>query len=133
MGRPLVRLGHTRCTDGGVHVPSRMEGLSVFGQYIRNIRMKLPFGAGSQFASLSAPGDVAWNSSVMEPSGLVVGLLRMLTVNLLSGFGTNHHPLSISYMVIDQKPLTGGSASFAKVIWYLLAPDSVRPSLSTSV
>ena len=33
---------------------------------------------------------------------------RMLAVNRLSLFGTNHQPLSISYIVIDQNPFTDG-------------------------
>ena len=32
------------------------------------------------------------------------------TVNLFNGLGTNHQPLSIMYIVIDQKPLTGGKS-----------------------
>ena len=95
--------------------------------------MKSPFGAGSQFASRSLPGDSFWKYSVSEPSGLYFGLLRRLTVNLFSGLGTNHQPLSISYIVIDQKALTGGVSPFAKVSVYLFAPESFRPSLSTSV
>src|SRR5690349_22108242 len=42
--------------------------------------------------SLSAPGDSAWKYSVVDPSGLVLRLLRGLTVNLFSGLGTNHQP-----------------------------------------
>ena len=45
---------------GGVHVPSMIEGSFSFGQYMRSIRMNLPAGAGSQFVSLSAPGDWCW-------------------------------------------------------------------------
>jgi hypothetical protein len=45
---------------GMVHVPSRIEGSLSFGQYIRNIRMNLPAGAGSQLLSLSAPGVSFW-------------------------------------------------------------------------
>jgi hypothetical protein len=44
-------------TAGGVHVPSRIEGSLSFGQYIRSIRTNLPVGAGSQFDSLSVPGE----------------------------------------------------------------------------
>jgi hypothetical protein len=42
---------------GGFHVPLRMDGVVSFGQYIRSIRMKSPFGAGSQLASKASPGD----------------------------------------------------------------------------
>jgi ATP-dependent DNA ligase len=44
-------------TSGTVHVPSMIEGGSSCGQYIRNISLNLPAGAGSQFASFSGPGD----------------------------------------------------------------------------
>lgn len=70
---------------------------------------------------------------VNDPSALKAGLLRMLTVNLFSALGTNHQPWSISYIVIDQNPLTGGVWPLAKVRVYLLAPESRRPVLSTSV
>jgi hypothetical protein len=40
--------------------PSTIEGWLSSGQYKRNIRLNLPFGAGSQFASLSAPGLSFW-------------------------------------------------------------------------
>ena len=51
------------------------------------VRMKSPFGAGSQFASLSLLGDSFWKYSVSDPSSPNFGLSRMLTVNLFSGFG----------------------------------------------
>jgi hypothetical protein len=44
-------------TAGGFHVPLIMEGDFSFGQYMRNIKTNLSFGAGSQLLSLSAPGD----------------------------------------------------------------------------
>ena len=47
-------------TGGTFHVPFRIEGDASFGQYIRSIGMNSPFGAGSQLASLSAPGDSFW-------------------------------------------------------------------------
>jgi len=61
-------LGHRFCitvslsfaTPGGFQEPFRIEGDSSFGQYIRNIGMNAPFGAGSQLASLSEPGDTFW-------------------------------------------------------------------------
>ncbi len=114
-------------------MPLLIEGSLSFGQYMRSIRRKSPFGAGSQFASMSLPGDSFWKYSVSEPSALYFGLLRRLTVNLFSGLGTNHHPWSISYIVIDQNPSTGGVSPFAKVSVYLFAPKSFRPALSTSV
>jgi hypothetical protein len=50
----------TSVTAGGFHDPSRMEGGFSFGQYIRSIRTNFPAGAGSQFDSLSAPGESFW-------------------------------------------------------------------------
>jgi hypothetical protein len=47
-----------RCFTGGtVHEPSRIDGRSSLGQYIRSIRMNFPAGAGSQFDFRSAPGE----------------------------------------------------------------------------
>src|SRR5262245_9137831 len=99
---------------------------------MRIIGMNSPLGAGSQLASLSLPGDSFWKYSVSDPSGLYLRLLRGLTVNLLSGFGTNHQPSSISYIVIDQNALTGGTWPLAKVSVYLFAPVSV-PALESTV
>jgi hypothetical protein len=42
---------------GAFHVPLRASG---FGQYNRSTMTNGPFGAGSQLASLSAPGDAFW-------------------------------------------------------------------------
>ena len=53
-----IQLALTTC--GTFQLPSMIEGGVSFGQYIRSIRTKSPFGAGSQFASLSAPGDSLW-------------------------------------------------------------------------
>ncbi len=50
----------TFLTAGGFHVPLMMEGGFSFGQYMRNIKMNLSFGAGSQLLFLSAPGDWFW-------------------------------------------------------------------------
>lgn len=49
-----------RLIGGGFHEPLRNEIGPSFGQYKRNITLNFPFGAGSQFASLSAPGEAAW-------------------------------------------------------------------------
>lgn len=61
--RSLLRIrlicdhGGTFCAPGGTQLPSLMEiGLSL-GQYIRNVRLKSPSGAGNQFDSLSLPGE----------------------------------------------------------------------------
>src|SRR5579871_2072630 len=45
---------------GGFQLPSMIEGGVSSGQYMRSIRRNLPAGAGSQFDSLSAPGDWFW-------------------------------------------------------------------------
>ena len=50
----------TSVTAGGFHDPSRMDGGLSFGQYIRSIKTNFPAGAGSQFDSLSAPGESFW-------------------------------------------------------------------------
>ncbi len=48
----------TLCTAGGTHLPSRTSRL---GAYNRSTTPKGPdFGAGSQFAFLSLPGEPAW-------------------------------------------------------------------------
>jgi hypothetical protein len=57
---PNVQADYAFSTGGGVHVPLRIEGAFFLGQYIRSIGRKSPFGAGNQFASLSAPGDSFW-------------------------------------------------------------------------
>src|SRR5437660_11030099 len=44
------------CVAGGVLVPLLSDGDCSLGQYMRNIKMNFPAGAGSQFDSLSAPG-----------------------------------------------------------------------------
>ncbi len=50
----------TLTTCGTFQLPSMIEGAVSLGQYIRSIRTKSPLGAGSQFDSLSAPGDSFW-------------------------------------------------------------------------
>ena len=52
-----VRRCQTFLTGGIFHVPSMIDGAFSSGQYMRSIRMNLPAGAGSQFDSLSAPGE----------------------------------------------------------------------------
>ena len=47
----------TFVTGGGSHLP---VSASLFGAYRRMVRLKGPVGAGSQFASLSAPGLSCW-------------------------------------------------------------------------
>ena len=47
----------TLTAERGVQEPSMIEGSFSFGQYMRSIKMNLPAGAGSQFASLSVPGE----------------------------------------------------------------------------
>lgn len=50
----------TFITAGGDQLPSMIEGSVIFGQYMRIIGTKSPFGVGSQFASLSVPGVSFW-------------------------------------------------------------------------
>jgi hypothetical protein len=46
---------------GGIfHDPLMIDGFFSLGQYSRIIRIKSPDGAGSQFASLSLPGESFW-------------------------------------------------------------------------
>jgi hypothetical protein len=56
----LESRAHACLIGGMVHDPLRIDGLSLLGQYIRNIRMNFPAGAGSQFDSRSAPGESFW-------------------------------------------------------------------------
>jgi hypothetical protein len=65
-------------------------------------------GAGSQFDSLSFPGDFAPAYSVSEPSVFVCSVLFLVpSEKRLSGFGLKKWYWL--YRVSDQKPLTGGS------------------------
>ena len=60
--------GHATFLTGGIFQdPLRIEGLFSFGQYIRNIRINLPSGAGSQFDSLSVPGESSWMYRLSRP------------------------------------------------------------------
>ena len=62
---PTADVGRTNDIDrqlnfltGGIfHEPLMIDGLFSLGQYKRNIRMNFPSGAGSQFDSLSGPGE----------------------------------------------------------------------------
>ena len=67
-------------TRGIFHVPLRVDGDLSFGQYSRSIRTKRSAGAGSQFASLSAPGESCWRYRSTEPSGFVFSFSRWLSV-----------------------------------------------------
>ena len=55
-----LKADYVLATAGGVHVPLRIEGSFPLGQYMRSMAIKSPFGAGNQFASLSAPGVSFW-------------------------------------------------------------------------
>ena len=50
----------TRVTAEGFQLPSIIDGFLSLGQYIRSVRLKSPSAAGSQFASLSLPGESCW-------------------------------------------------------------------------
>ena len=98
---------------GGCQVPlpgGKIEGGSTFGQYKRMTRYMSSLGAGSQFDSLSAPGDLFWMYNVNEPSASVFmpesmgELIRYQSI----GFSISSCVLP-SYMVTDQNAFTGGS------------------------
>src|SRR5262249_12271285 len=65
-------------TAGGFQLPSRIDGGVSLGLYSRSARMNWPSGAGSQFGSLSLPGDSCWMYRSTEPSALGTKLLRLL-------------------------------------------------------
>jgi hypothetical protein len=46
-----------RTSAGGVQLPSMIDGISSFGQYMRMVILHPPWGAESQFASFSASGE----------------------------------------------------------------------------
>ena len=50
----------TFLSAGGFHVPSTIDGGVSVGQYMRIVTLNSPAGAGSQFASLSVPGEAFW-------------------------------------------------------------------------
>jgi hypothetical protein len=52
---------------GGFHEPSSTGS---FGQYIRNVTLNGPSGAGSQFDSFRWPGESCWMYASSDPSGL---------------------------------------------------------------
>src|SRR5262249_29389678 len=104
-----------------VHVPSRIEGAVSSGQYMRSMRMNLPAGAGSQFDSLSTPGESFWISRSTEPSGLDLRFCRGLIEYRLIGLATKKY--WELYIVTDQKPSTGGVSPFGKRMTYLSAPS----------
>ena len=91
---------------GGFQLPSRIEGGVSFGQYRRIMGTNLVFGAGSQLASFALPGDSAWKYRVHRTICVSYELVAWLRVYRLSEFGTNNQVAS--YIVSDQKPLTGG-------------------------
>ena len=47
------------------------------------VRLKGPFGAGSQLASLPAPGLSCWKYRSSDPSGLYVNGIQLLTAKRL--------------------------------------------------
>jgi hypothetical protein len=77
-GESVTRFYVTFLTGGIVQVSLMMDGLFSLGQYIRSIKMNLPAGAGSQFDSLSGPGESFWIYRSVEPSGFVLRFCRAL-------------------------------------------------------
>jgi hypothetical protein len=59
-----------------------IDGDFSFGRYIRRTNMNLSFGAGSQFCSLSLPGDWFWMETSTDPSALVLNLDKALVLEL---------------------------------------------------
>ena len=55
---------------------------------MRMVKLNGPFGAGSQLASLFAPGLSFWKYKSNDPSGLYLKGIQLLTANRLSGFAT---------------------------------------------
>ena len=49
---------------GAFQVPSRIEIGASLGKYRCSMTLNFALGAGSQFASLSLPGDSAWRASL---------------------------------------------------------------------
>src|ERR1700744_4438252 len=92
------------------------------------VRLKPPFGAGSQVASLSLPGLLFWKYRSSEPSALYLNGIQLLTAKRFRTLPT-WNP-SGSYKVIDQNSFTGGAAPFSKVMAYLLVPSSGLPDSS---
>jgi hypothetical protein len=76
------------------------------------VRLNGAFGAGSQFASLSAPGLVLCRYRSSEPSRLYVNGIQLLTAKRFKLLPT-WKPL-LSYSVIDQNAATGGVAPLSK-------------------
>ena len=106
-----------------------IEGGVSFGQYNRIIGMNFAFGAGSQFASFALPGESACRYKSTEPSGLVTNLLRGSACNGSADWERRNSRLS--YMVSDQKPLTGGIWPLSICMTYFLeAPSYSLPSAS---
>src|SRR5438132_4246542 len=89
-------------------------------------------GAGNQFDSLSAPGDLFWMYSVNEPSAFffMPGSIGELIRYRLIGFSISNCVLP-SYMVTDQNAFTGGDCPAGKVsVYWCLEPSRTSPSAS---
>src|SRR5215471_10946930 len=92
---------------------------------MRMVKLNAPFGAGSQLASLAAPGFSFWKYRSSDPSALYLNGIQLLTANRLSGFPT--WKPSGSYSVTDQKAYAGGVSPLSKWSVYLFAPSSGLP------
>src|SRR5438094_10216084 len=127
-----------RTIAGGCHEPSpagKTEGADVFGQYRRITRYISPFGAGSQLASLSAPGESFWICSVREPSAFffMPDSIGELIRYRLIGFSISNWLLP-SYIVTDQTASTGGYCPAATVtVDWCLEASSTSPLASVLV
>jgi hypothetical protein len=85
-GRPPSHFASV--TAGGFHEPLRIVGSFSFGQYIRIVRLNSPSGAGSQFCSLSLPGESFWIYRSSEPSAFLLNGIQFDTAKRLMGFAT---------------------------------------------
>src|SRR5258705_7483263 len=111
---------------GGFHDPSRADSL---GQYMRRVTLNDPSGAGSQFDSFCVPGESCWTYTSSDPSGLYFSGIHPAMLYRLIGFAARK--FVASYIVMDQKALTGGRPPLSKWSTYRFPPVSGWPSPST--
>src|SRR6476660_3874842 len=111
---------------GGFHAPSRTDSL---GQYIRNVTLNAPSGAGSQFDCFCVPGESCWTYTSSDPSRLYFSGIHPAMLYRLIGLAARK--LCASYIVKDQKAFTGGRSPLSKWSTYRFEPVSGWLSPST--
>src|SRR5258705_6898486 len=79
--------GYGLSFDDGRRVPPAGERLRP-GTVKAHCEVEGPFGAGSQFTSLSAPGLSFWKYRSREPSGLYLNGIQLLSAKRLRLFAT---------------------------------------------